>query len=681
MRSRLQSQRANSGRADEADCSSASTRSGMTSNCFILAAMQIRIHRMIPRTPRTCFRAGSPRLWIQQAVLLAALFTLGQHCAAAPTRPNILWLTCEDTGPQLGCYGDPYANTPNIDRLAGRSVRYKTVWSVAPVCAPARTAIITGLYPSSIGAEHMRSQVRLPAHMKLCPQLLREHGYYCSNNSKEDYNLAALGKVWDESSPRAHWKNRGINQPFFAIFNFTVSHESQIRTRPHTPIHDPAKARIPAYHPDTPEVRRDWAQFYDKVTEMDAQAGHRLQELQESGLADDTIIFFYGDHGSGMPRSKRWPFDSGLRVGLVVHIPEKFRELAPPDHAAGQVSDRLISFVDLAPTVLSLAGVQPPPWMQGTAFLGNHRKESPKYLHGQRGRMDERLDLVRSTRNERYVYIRNYMPHLPYGQRIDYMFQTPTTRIWKQLYDEGKLNPPQTYFWERKPIEELYDTWNDRDEVLNLAESSSHEGILRELREAQRRHLLQIKDIGLIPEAEMHSRAENLSMTPQEIGNQLGAEALESILNAAELAASRDLSKTALRGLIKALDSKDSAVRYWGLTGVQVRGRRAFESRSGKVQELTRDESPSVRIVAAELMATWGQPSEQDRALEVLKNILPTDGRNSYLTIQALNAIERLGSKAGVLKPTLMSLPRKHSSTPPRIAEYVPRLLDDWLSR
>ena len=268
---------------------------------------------------------------------------------AAGKGPNILWLTSEDHGPAMGCYGDTNARTPNVDALAAKGMIFTCAWSTAPVCAPARTAIISGLYPSSSGGLHMRSMVSLPADLKLYPQFLREAGYYCSNNSKEDYNVRKPAKLWDESSGKAHWKNRDVGQPFFAIFNSMKSHESEIRTRPHQQVADPAKVRVPAYHPDTPEVREDWAQYYDKVGEADADAG----------LAADTIVFYYADHGSGMPRSKRWPSDSGLRVPLVVYFPEKWKHLAPREYQPGGKSDRLVSFVDLAPTLLSLAGIKP----------------------------------------------------------------------------------------------------------------------------------------------------------------------------------------------------------------------------------------------------------------------------------------------------------------------------------
>ncbi|NBQ25648.1 MAG: sulfatase, partial [Verrucomicrobia bacterium] len=247
------------------------------------------------------------KLFLNQWWLSLALITSWAGSSQAADRPNILWITSEDNGPHLGCYGDTYAHTPNLDGLAAKGVIYLNAWSTAPVCAPARTTLISGVYPPATGGQHMRSMAPMPAFMKMYPQYLRQAGYYCTNNSKEDYNLSQSGQVWDESSRKAHWKNRPDGKPFFAIFNITTSHESQIRKRPHQAVHDPAKVRVPAYHPDTPEVRQDWAQYHDKITEMDATAGKHLRELEQAGLAEDTIIFYYGDHGSGMPRSKRWP--------------------------------------------------------------------------------------------------------------------------------------------------------------------------------------------------------------------------------------------------------------------------------------------------------------------------------------------------------------------------------------
>jgi uncharacterized sulfatase len=286
------------------------------------------------------------------------------------------------------------------------------------------------------------------------------------------------------------------------VFNSTKSHESQIRTRPHTQITQPANVRIPAYHPDTPEVREDWAQYYDKVSEADADAGKHLKEIEEAGLADDTIVFYYGDHGSGMPRSKRWPSNSGLHVPMVVFFPKKWQHLAPKEYSDGGKSDRLVSFVDLAPTVLSIAGIQPPEWMQGHAFAGPHQTEPQAFIYGERGRMDERMDVVRSVTDGRYVYVRQLMPHLPYGQYLNYMFQQATTRVWSDLFTAGKVDELQSRFWKPKPSEELYDLQSDPWETKNLVDSKAHAGDLERLRAAQDAWLLETRDLGLIPEAE-----------------------------------------------------------------------------------------------------------------------------------------------------------------------------------
>ena len=329
-------------------------------------------------------RAAGPAVSLALATIVLAAMAVASVSAqerSRPERPNILWLSSEDNGPHLGAYGDTFASTPNLDRLAARGIVYRNAWSNAPVCAPARTTIISGLYPTSTGSQHMRSQVRLPAGFRFFPQLLRAAGYYATNNAKEDYNLEKPGQVWDDSSRQAHWRNRAPGQPFFAVFNFTVTHESQIRRRPHTPVHSASEVPLPAYHPDTPEVRRDWAQYYDKMAEMDAMAGERLRELEQAGLADSTIIFYWGDHGIGLPRGKRTALDTGLRVPLIVSIPERFQHLAP-GLPRGSGTDRLVGFIDFAPTMLSLAGVEVPQHYQGSAFLGRADTGPSGYLFG-----------------------------------------------------------------------------------------------------------------------------------------------------------------------------------------------------------------------------------------------------------------------------------------------------------
>ncbi|HIF32707.1 MAG TPA: sulfatase [Planctomycetaceae bacterium] len=593
----------------------------------------------------------------------------------AADRPNILWITSEDNGSQLGAYGDKFATTPNLDRLAERGLRYLNAWSTAPVCAPARTTIISGVYPPSTGAQHMRSMTSLPAFMQMYPQLLRKQGYYCTNNSKEDYNLRKVGTVWDDSSRKAHWRNRAAGQPFFAIFNHTVCHESKIRTRPHKQIHDPALVRVPAYHPDTPEVRQDWAQYYDIVSQMDQLVGNNLRELEDAGLAEDTIIFYYGDHGSGMPRSKRWTYNSGLNVPLIVSIPDKWKHLRPAEYEEGAATDRLVGFIDLAPTLLSLIGVEPPKWMQGAAFFGVHEAAPRMYNFGFRGRMDERYDMVRSVRDKRYIYVRNYMPHKIYGQYIAYMFKTPTTRVWRELYDAGKLEPPRTFFWETKPAEELYDLQADPDEVNNLVDSSEHRGVLLKLRAAQREWALEIRDLGFLPEGEMHSLSAD--QTPYELGHDPHRYPLEKIMAAAEQAAAFD--DESLAAVRKALVDPESAVRYWGAMGLLIRKADDDLSQRALAKALN-DDSPYVRILAAQALGQYGDASHLAEVNKVLIDAANPQLQGIYVAMLALNAIDALGNGAKSLADSIGKLPDSTPGFDRRLRNYIPNLKNKILA-
>lgn len=609
---------------------------------------------------------------VSTLAVMAALTSSRATAAGAQDqpRPNILWITCEDIGPQLGCYGDSYATTPNLDKLAAKGTIYTRVWSNAPVCAPARTSIISGIYPPTTGSENMRSFLRTAPGLKFYPQFLREVGYYCTNNSKEDYNLEKPGKVWDESSNKAHWKNRSSSQPFFAIFNFTVTHESQVRRRPHQWVHDPAKVRVPAYHPDTIEVRQDWAQYYDNITTMDRMAGEKLRELEEAGLADDTIVFFYGDHGPGMPRCKRCPCNSGLQVGLIVYIPPKYRHLAPADYQPGGHSSRLVGFVDLGPTVLSLAGIKPPETMQGRAFLGPYTGEPPRYLFGFRGRMDERYDLARSVCDGRFVYVRNFMPHLPWGQHVAYMFETPTTQVWKRLFDEGKLPPEQSYFWQTpKAVEELYDLATDPDEVHNVAQNPAYQAKLDELRKVLREHLLATRDLGFLPEDEIHTRAEN--KTAYEYG-QSDQYNLEEILQMAELAS--NLEQEAVTELREGLKDADSAVRYWAATGLLARGEKAVQAAQQDLRQALTDPAPSVQIIAAWALGQYGPPEDLAPALEVLSRYIDYEANGPYVVLLALNAIDYLGSKAEPLREAISGMNPKIHPQHSRFGENIFKL-------
>ncbi len=613
------------------------------------------------------------RALLLRLALFAVVVALGAPTGvSAADRPNILWLTSEDHGPEMGCYGDTLARTPNVDALAAKGMIFKRAWSVHPVCAPARTAIASGMYSHSTGGIHMRSMVPMPAGAKMYPELLREAGYFTTNNNKEDYNLPKTERTWDDSSPRAHWRNRREGQPFFAVFNSTKSHESQIRTRPHQAITDPAKIRVPAYHPDLPEVRQDWAQYYDKVSEVDADAGGHLRELAAAGLAEDTIVFYYGDHGSGMPRSKRWPSNSGLHVPLVVYFPQKWRHLAPKEYQPGGKSDRMVSFVDLAPTVVSLAGVRPPAYLQGHAFAGPFQTEPQPYLFGARNRMDERQDLVRSVTDGRFVYLRNFFPHVSQGQRVDYQFQTPTTRLWRQVYDSGKATDAQSIFWRTpKAPEELYDLQNDRDEVRNLASAPEHRAVLEKLRTALRTHMASVRDICLLPEAEMHARA--AGSAPYDLARDAAKYPYQRILDAADLASRLD--PAAVPQLRTLATDADSAVRYWATLGFQMRGSAAVSANADVLRRALADTAPVVRVAAAEALATYGPDTDLAAALKVLGELAPPEKNGVFVAMAALSAIEAIGPKGKPLHDLVRSLTGDKGAPHARFESYIPRLV------
>lgn len=605
-------------------------------------------------------------------VAISCIATVG----AAERRPNILWLVNEDHGPHVGCYGDANATTPNFDALAAKGLRYTHAWSNAPVCAPARTTLICGLYATSTGGEHMRSSVPFPAGKKAYPELLRAAGYYCTNNAKEDYNFTVPGEIWSESSKKAHWKNRPDGAPFMAVFNSEKSHESQIRKRPHVLVHDPEKMRVPAYHPDTPEVRHDWAQYYDGVSAADADAGARLRELEAAGLAEDTIVFYYADHGSGMPGSKRWPLNRGLQVPLIIYIPEKFADVRPPEYKAGGISDRLVSFVDFAPTLCSLAGVQPPEWLQGHAFLGKFAEPPQPFLFGFRGRMDERVDCIRSATDGRFVYARNFCPDKIYGQHLAYMWETPTTGVWEKMFRDGKLTPEQSYFWKTKPAEELYDLESDRDEVRNLAAVPEHHEVLEKLRHALRENEVRIRDVGLLPESEMHRASAGAS--PYDFARG-GSFDFERLYEFAELASKR--APEATPRLIAALADRDSGVRCWAALGLLMSGADAVKAAHDPLVTALADASPRVRVTAAEALGLHGSDADLARVLPLLAQRADWSKNDVFTVMAALDAITALGDKAAPILATVESLPRKGSSPSARFNEYVPRLIEEIVGK
>ena len=586
--------------------------------------------------------------------------------------PNILWLVSEDNSPFLGCYGDTFATTPNLDKLASEGFMYTHAYANAPVCAPARNTIITGVYANSGGNQHMRSYYAKSDSIIPFPVFLRQLGYYCTNNAKTDYNSDSIdpAKIWDESSPRAHYKNRKPGQPFFAVFNCEISHESSLhKSIPADELrHSPESVPLPPYHPSTPEIKHDWAQYYDKVEDMDAWVGKKLKELEDAGLADSTIVFYYADHGGVLPRSKRYVYETGTRVPFIIRIPERYKYLFPAKKAGSKV-DRLISFVDLAPTLLSIAGSQIPGFMQGHAFLGREKTKDPQYAYMFRGRMDERYDMSRAVRDDEFRYIKNYMPYRIYGQHLIYLWLMPATRSWEQAYLNGECNEVQSVFWKTKPAEELYDTRNDLWEVNNLVADPAYRDVLERLRKANRDWMAGIYDTGVIPEADLIDRAGD---QPFYDYVRSGKVDLPAITEAADIAT---LGKPENLGLMESfLDNHDSAIRFWGATGLLILGNKAMPALD-KLLTAANDSSGDVAVVAAEAIYNLGEKQEGKKALlQVLKN------GNEFTRCRALNTIDCIDEKSpeiirGVVNMVNTPAPRSRNAYDLRAAQW---LIEKW---
>lgn len=430
-----------------------------------------------------------------------------------PDRPNILWLVAEDLSPIIPAFGDDTVATPNLDRLAAEGVRYTRVFSTSGVCAPSRAALATGMYQNRIGAQHMRTtnvsgfgvdglipyEAVPPPFVKMHSQYFREAGYYTSNNAKEDYQFRKAVTAWDDSSRTAHWRNRGPDQPFFSVFNFNITHESQIWVQAENPLRVPEdlEVPIPPYLPDTAVAQRDVRQVYSNIVAMDEQVGRILEELEQDGLLESTVIFWYSDHGGPLPRQKRLLYDAGLQVPMIIRYPDRWR--------AGELDDQLISFVDFKSTALSLAGIEPPEYVDGRAFAGEFQSsESRLYIHAAADRFDRQYDTIRAVRDDRFKYLRNYHPEQGYYLPLTYREQMPIMQELLRLRDQNGLTEAQSqWFRENKPAEELFDTLADPHELTNLALDPAYSDKLRELRAELDRWLSGFDDKGMMPEPDL----------------------------------------------------------------------------------------------------------------------------------------------------------------------------------
>ena len=459
-------------------------------------------------------------------ILFCCLYIQAQEKTEKPL--NIIWISCEDIGPILSTYGSETINTPNIDRIAAEGVKYTNAYSTVGVCAPSRFSIITGMYPARLGAHNMRTgnhnnykspedvfhkldkgildksgknvpeyEVVTPSYVKLFPEYLRAENYYCVNDNKCDYQFNAPFTTWDDVLGGGSYKNAPKGSPFFYVKNFYTTHESRIWLRKDKPMTvNPSEVSIPDYYPDIPVVRRDIARKYSNIEALDKEVGELLKQLETDGVLDNSIIFFWSDHGGNLLRQKRAVGNSGLHVPLLIRYPNGYR--------AGEVDDRLVSLMDLGPTVMSLLGIAPPKHLDGKAFAGKYEEAPRKLIFGSADRFDESTDMQRSVLDGRYVYIKNFMPELPLIYRNKYREQIPMNAKLIALNQEKKLEGNASYiFMNSKPQEEFYDLKNDPYEVYNLAEDPKYSKKIEEYRLALNDWQLEIGDKGFIPEHDL----------------------------------------------------------------------------------------------------------------------------------------------------------------------------------
>jgi len=450
----------------------------------------------------------------------------GQNTNIKP--PNIVWISVEDMGPVLSIYGNEALNTPNIDRLAKEGVKYTNAYATVGVCAPSRFSIITGMYPTRLGAHNMRTgdhnnfkwpedvkfrqekgvidksgvnipdyEVVTPSYVKPFTEYLRAEGYYCVNDNKCDYQFNAPFTAWDDVFGGGSYNNAPYGAPFFYVKNYYTTHESRIWMRKDKPITvNPDDIPVPDYYPDIPMVRNDIARKYSNIEALDKEVGQLLEQLEADGVLENSVIFFWSDHGGNLLRQKRAVGDSGLHVPLIIRYPDGYR--------AGEIENRMVSLMDLGPTVLSMAGIQPPDHMDGKAFEGVFEQPPRKYIFGSADRFDECTDMQRSVLDGRFVYIKNFMPERPLIYRNKYREQIPMNKHLIELDSLDMLKGDAAYiFMKSKPIEELYDLESDPYEVHNLATDSIYSQKLKELRVQLKQWQTSIDDKGFIPEHEL----------------------------------------------------------------------------------------------------------------------------------------------------------------------------------
>lgn len=585
------------------------------------------------------------RIYFAVALILGVTFTSCNDRNPAFENPNILWITIEDLTPMLSCYGDPVAHTPNIDRLAQHGMKYTNAFATAAVCSPARSCLLTGVYATTLGTQHLRSETKVPDSIIPFPRYLRKLGYYCTNNDKEDYNFDP-GDVWDESSKTAHWRNRKAKQPFFSVFNLETTHQSKIfgsdsayqarfsEYLPEIIRTKPEEIVLPPYFFDTPEIRKLWARYYDNVQIVDLQIKEILDQLKEDKLTENTLIFFFSDHGTGMPRGKRALYDTGLKVPLIIVAPEKYQSslnLQPNSE-----NTRLVSFVDFAPTILNILHIEIPPFMQGKPFLGPGSESQNEYVFATADRVDEAYEIVRSVRTEHYRYVRNYLPHTPLIQPNYYSDQSEIMQeVYRVLDTISTMTKAQQSMWlKKRPVEELYQLKEDPFETQNLAGNPAYSETLSRLRMLNTQIMLTTHDSGLAPESYMYDIARGT--TPYEILQDSTKYPAGKILKMLNHLYSESIET---REVLNYLNDPHPLINYWAMIWLQYQNSLDEIISENLIAKLDPEDN-FIAITAAETLCKFGN---EKFGLPVLVKAL--ESKNQYNLLMAARALELLREK------------------------------------
>jgi len=561
----------------------------------------------------------------------------------AQERPNILWITSEDNSSHwIGCYGNKQAETPRIDALAKEGVLFKNAYSNAPVCAVARATILTGAYSPTMGTQHMRSRHAIPEKFRPNVEYLRAAGYHCTNNNKTDYNFKGNdNSYWDESSGKAHYKSRPEGKPFFAIFNITASHESSLfkKGAAEPKRLKPGKIDLPPYLPDLPEIRKDYARYHDRITDMDSEVGKILDDLEKAGLADSTIVFYYSDHGGVLPRGKRYLEQTGVKVPMIVRIPEKFRKLAP--FKPGERVTEPVSFVDLSATILSLAGLEKPAQMQGRAFLGIKRVEpgadEMEFLFADR--FDELYGMRRGLTDGKWKYIRNFNPDFPTAPYSFYQFGQPGWTTYQRAFEQGKLEGYHKALWEApETAEQLYDLTADPWEMNNLAANPAHAEKLAALRDRLKATMKEVKDTGFVPEPLFQDLAGDSTILAYVRSEKFDHGVIADLAFTATEMDGKNLPR-----LREAVASSDPTERYWGIIGMRLLGEKAA-AEADSLLPLLKDKHAGIRTSAGQALYAMGKKDIAAEALvaEVASEMDAPSLLNLLNTLRRYGLLERL---------------------------------------